>query len=114
MARKDKRAEKIHLAAFDAKKMPFADSSIDEVVARNVFTIATEQMEEILREIYRVLKNGGKLTIAETYTPDWLPKNFVRVVEHFSGLKLVGENTVVEAYQSRKRNVPIKLEFKKP
>lgn len=111
---RDRRAEKIHLVALDAKQLPLADNSVDEIIARNVFTIATGQMEEILREINRILKIGGKLIIAEIYTPNWLPRNFVSSVKQFAGLDLVGKNEVEIAYKAGGTSDPIKLEFKKP
>ncbi len=45
------------------KKLNFIDSSLEEVCCENLFdSLTSEQFENLMREIWRVLISGGKLT----------------------------------------------------
>ena len=58
----------------DAKNLPFADGTVDELIFNNLFgDPRTKDKEAILKESARVLKRGGKITITENYTPDGVP-----------------------------------------
>jgi len=57
-----KNFEKPHLAAADAYHLPFSDSRFD-LVCCHYFLLWIERPEQIIAEIRRVLKSGGKLLI---------------------------------------------------
>ncbi len=50
--------------AFDGHRIPLADSSVDRIVCFDAFHHVPNQTE-ILRELFRVLKSGGRLVLAE-------------------------------------------------
>jgi len=60
---------RIHLSLGDARRLPFQDRSFDG--ATMAFGIRNiEERKEVLREIWRVLKEGGRLWIMEFDCPD--------------------------------------------
>jgi phosphatidylethanolamine/phosphatidyl-N-methylethanolamine N-methyltransferase len=54
--------EDIHLEAMDAQALRFADHSFDQVVAMYVVSVAPDAAQ-VLREMRRVCKPGGTLTV---------------------------------------------------
>ena len=55
------------------EKLPFKDNHFDKIVSNNViFTIKHEQRTDVLRELRRVLKPGGKIIISNIKY-DWSP-----------------------------------------
>lgn len=58
-------AKNIEFIASDLCKIPFADSSFDIIVCRYVLQHTSRQSPEILSELYRCLKPGGKLYIVD-------------------------------------------------
>ena len=64
---------KIDYMSCDAQKMPFGDEAINEVYMANVFSAPgfwQQDRNAILLELKRILKKGGELILAETYTPE--------------------------------------------
>jgi SAM-dependent methyltransferase len=59
--------ERIEVAAGDARKLPFPDGSFDVVVSNFVLheIQTTPQREEMVREIARVLKTGGRVALVD-------------------------------------------------
>ena len=74
----------------DAVKIPFADCSVDAVTIgfgiRNVFYPA-----EVLIEIYRVLRPGGKLVVIEFGEPSWSPIRIIYLWYFYYVLPAVGK-----------------------
>lgn len=68
MMRVGQKAGRLDFAAADALRLPFNDSTFDAVVSgflmRNVI-----DLNEVLEEQYRVLKNGGRIVILDTTRP---------------------------------------------
>lgn len=63
---------KIEYMSCDAKNTPFGDETIDEIYMANVFSAPgfyRQDRNAILIELKRILKKGGELIFAETYTP---------------------------------------------
>lgn len=51
-------------ASYDIRKLPYADESVDEIVAIHVFEhFLYTEAESILREWHRVLHHGGRLIL---------------------------------------------------
>lgn len=78
----------------DARNLPFADETVDEFVLTNVFgdmgRSHPEYYGEMLQEIVRVLKKNGKVSITETYTPDFVPE-FMKVAKNQDGTLVVND-----------------------
>ncbi|MBP6859928.1 MAG: methyltransferase domain-containing protein [Candidatus Magasanikbacteria bacterium] len=72
----------------DARTLPFADSTVDEMVFTNVFgeggKTAPNYFDSMLTEAVRVLKKNGTILITETYTPSLVPDR-MRVVQDVNG-----------------------------
>ena len=65
----------------EANKIPVDDNSVDEIFIANVFSapgFRSQDKGKILREFRRVLKSGGELVFAETYTPQCALDNAYR------------------------------------
>lgn len=66
----------------DARKLPYGDGTVDEVLMSNVLSDnKTAKPEEILKEATRVLSVTGKIILTEIYSPTAFPKSLVRVDE---------------------------------
>ena len=63
-----RRPSKIDFIVCDSRNLPFKRRSFDTVVFRN-FLGDSKIFDNPIDEAYRVLKDGGKLVIMETYTP---------------------------------------------
>jgi ubiquinone/menaquinone biosynthesis C-methylase UbiE len=72
----------------DARKLPFADNTVDEMVFTNVFGdsgVSTPlYFHSMLQEAVRVLKKNGTILITETYTPSSVPDR-MRVLQNVDG-----------------------------
>lgn len=58
--------ERIHLSVADSEHLPFADSTFDYVTCSNSFHHYPNQ-EAALRQMFRVLKSGGRLFLTDGY-----------------------------------------------
>lgn len=58
--------KRIHLSVADSEHLPFADSTFDYVTCSNSFHHYPNQLAA-LREMYRVLRPGGKLFLTDGY-----------------------------------------------
>ncbi|MBP2643209.1 MAG: ubiE 5 [Firmicutes bacterium] len=54
--------------------IPLPESSVDVVISNCVINLSTEK-EQVFREIYRVLKPGGRIAVADIVTPRQLPES---------------------------------------
>lgn len=71
--------KKVKLILTDASKLPFPDSSFDKVVMSEVIEHVKDE-KAVLKEIYRVLKKGGILTLTTCnldYPFFWDPINWI-------------------------------------
>lgn len=85
---------------YDGKKIPFADNSFDSVFSSEVFEHVFN-IEEVLAEIHRVLKPGGKLlfTCPFAWPEHEVPYDFARYssfgIKHViekAGFKITGQS----------------------
>ncbi len=58
----------------DMVNLPLGNNSVNEIYLENVLSLVKKGKDVILRELLRVLKNGGKLYIIEYYTPYQIKK----------------------------------------
>jgi ubiquinone/menaquinone biosynthesis C-methylase UbiE len=63
----------------DVKQLPFANNELDAVLAECTFSLFRQQ-QEVLAEIHRVLKAGGKLAITDMATAGPLPDDIAAVL----------------------------------
>lgn len=65
-------AQGVELLVMNAECLKFKDESFDYVVLSHVIAVV-DNPETLVKEIHRVLKNGGKLLILNHFTPkNWL------------------------------------------
>ncbi len=83
----------IQLLAYDGQNFPLSNNHFDKVVSCLVFHhLSPVHKHKALTEIFRVLKKGGKIYIA-----DWglernkLKSKFLNVFKHFEALKYIAE-----------------------
>ena len=83
-------ADRVELRVGDARKLPYDDNSFDAVFAS--FTLELfplNDIPEVLAEVARVLKSGGRLgvvsmaTVPDGEKPSGLEKTYVWMHEHF-------------------------------
>lgn len=66
----------------DAERLPFDDNTFDIVVCNASFHHYIHP-DEVLREMHRVLRDGGKLLIGDPYVPG-LVRPFINILTKFS------------------------------
>ncbi|MDB5291365.1 MAG: eryG [Phycisphaerales bacterium] len=71
-----------HLATID--RMPLADASVDVVISNCVINLA-EDKAAVFREIYRVLKPGGRVAVSDIALKQALPPDLARDVMAYVG-----------------------------
>ncbi len=83
----------LHVA--DTRTMPFEDGSFDLVIANSVLEyVAPDQLDEVMAEIYRVMKPGGQMLVLgtasrfaprEVHSRRWLVNYLPRVIDRMAG-----------------------------
>ncbi|AUC62148.1 Ubiquinone/menaquinone biosynthesis methyltransferase UbiE [Cyanobacterium sp. HL-69] len=83
----------------DAFNLPVADESVDLVAQNCLFNIfEPEDLNKALKEVYRVLKPGGKLLMSDPITTESIPLQ-LRQDEHLRAMCLSGALTYDEYTQ---------------
>lgn len=81
----------------EIEHLPVADSSVDLVISNCVVNLASDK-HQVFKEIFRVLKPGGRVAISDTATLSPLPLEMRDFVSTFIGC---GDNTLlVDEYAS--------------
>lgn len=75
------RTEPIRLVVGDMQDMPFADEFIERIVCRSILHHVDSE-EEALKEVFRVLKPGGRLVLAEPMNDNPLMRLARWIVRH--------------------------------
>ena len=63
-------ADHVSIETADLTALPFADASFDSAVSTNVYDHLGRHKEQGLREVFRVLKPGGRFLLA-VWVPGW-------------------------------------------
>jgi arsenite methyltransferase len=66
------------------EELPIADNWADVIISNGVFNLAPNK-EQVLREIYRVLKPGGRLQIADILVQKKVPESAKRKIDLWTG-----------------------------
>lgn len=73
---------RVTVEAADLAALPFGDSSFDSAVSTNVYDHLGQQKQQALREIFRVLKPGGRFLMA-VWVPGWVMFAVANVLSFF-------------------------------
>lgn len=68
----------------DIEKLPVSDNSVDIVISNCVINLAPDK-KQVFKEIFRVLKPGGRLMIADIVLLEKLPDSVRKSVEAYVG-----------------------------
>jgi arsenite methyltransferase len=73
----------IEIVNVSSEKIPFNDNTFDTVISNGVINLSPCKLE-LFQEIFRVLKNGGRLQFADVVLEKELPGNLVGSAEAWS------------------------------
>ena len=84
----------IALANYDGKQLPFERNSFDRIISCLVFHhLDTDTKQKALAEIFRVLKTGGQLHIADFGRSDsWTQRLLFNIIRGLDGFKSTDAN----------------------
>ncbi len=85
----------------EIEHLPVADNSADVVISNCVINLASDKAQ-VFREVFRVLKPGGRLAIADIVLQQPLPRELAQSIEAWAGC-LAGA-VLVDDYLSTIRN----------
>jgi len=111
-------SERVDLCVGDARKLPYKDNSFDAVFAS--FTLELfplEDIPEVLSEVARVLKPGGRIgvvsmaTVKEGQMPSELEKTYIWMHEHFPHIVDCQPIDVVQLVSDAGLNVQQEIEM---
>jgi len=75
--------DKIEVVNISSEKIPFEDNTFDTVISNGVINLSPCK-QELFQEIFRVLKNGGRLQFADVVLEKELPGTLVGSAEAWS------------------------------
>ena len=91
----------------NAEELPFKDNTFDSVVI-TLTLCAIENQEKALKEVYRVLKPGGKLYFIEHVIPE--EQHYVKIANCFNSTwKKIGKCNINRATHKTIENVNFKI-----
>jgi arsenite methyltransferase len=68
----------------EIEKLPLDDGSVDATISNCVINLSTDK-EQVFREIYRVLKPGGRMMISDIVLDSELPESVKKSVAAYTG-----------------------------
>ncbi len=89
----------------EIENLPAADNSIDVVISNCVINLSPDK-EKVLREAYRVLKPGGRISISDLALTKELPSEIRENVKAYVGC--IGGAILLEEYKQIVRKVGLK------
>lgn len=88
--------ENVEFRLGEIENLPVADESIDAVISNCVINLSTDK-EKVYREMYRVLKPGGRIAISDIALLRELPEKIRKSMEAYVGC--VGGAILVDKYK---------------
>lgn len=87
LARENQRKAGVDNAGFlkgEIENIPLPDASVDVVISNCVINLSADK-DRVLREVFRVLKPGGRLAVADVVVRGELPQEIRRSIELWAG-----------------------------
>lgn len=117
-ANREKKGQNIAFMSADANILPFGDQSFDLAISNAVIHLLPKK-QDALKEIYRVLKNGGRFVFSDLATTDELPLIFRQEYINTDGAFIYGafdsrEKLATDLFQAGFGDIEIKLQLMTP
>lgn len=77
-------ADNVEFRLGEIEHLPVSDHSVDVVISNCVINLSTEK-PQVLREIFRVLKPGGRMAVSDIVTSGDLPKEIKASLDSWAG-----------------------------
>lgn len=84
LAAQNAQVENVEFRLGQAEALPLPDDSMDVAISNCVINL-TEDKGAVFREIYRVLKPGGRLEVSDVVTDQALPLDLLQNLENWAG-----------------------------
>jgi ubiquinone/menaquinone biosynthesis C-methylase UbiE len=81
---KRKNSKNVQFRLGELEYLPVADSSVDVVISNCVINLVSNKFQ-VFKEVFRVLKSGGRLCISDTVTSIPLPESVRSDLRLFAG-----------------------------
>ncbi len=78
------KADHVEFRLGEIEHLPVADQSIDVVISNCVINLSVDK-QQVLNEVYRVLKPGGKLAVSDIVTQESLPEILMEDLTAWAG-----------------------------
>lgn len=89
----------------EIENLPAADNSVDVVISNCVINLSTDK-EKVLRETYRVLRPGGRISISDLALKKELPDEIRKSISAYVGC--IGGAVLLENYKKFVKNAGFK------
>ena len=76
----------------EIEHLPVADNGVDVVISNCVINLSTDK-EQVFREAYRALKNGGRLSVSDVVATAEIPEKFMNDLAMIAGCMGGAERT---------------------
>ena len=88
--------ENIEFRLGEIENLPVGDNSVDVAISNCVINLSADK-QRVFREVYRVLKPGGRIAISDTALLKSLPKRIQESIEAYVGC--VGGAVIIDKYK---------------
>ncbi|MBE3092342.1 MAG: arsenite methyltransferase [Chloroflexi bacterium] len=88
--------ENVEFRLSEIENLPVGDNSVDVVISNCVINLSADK-QRVFREVYRVLKPGGRIAISDTALLRSLPKKIQESIEAYVGC--VGGAVIIDKYK---------------
>jgi ubiquinone/menaquinone biosynthesis C-methylase UbiE len=93
---KKNKIENVEFRLGEIENLPVAENSIDVVISNCVINLSADK-SKVFREVYRVLKQGGRIAISDIALLKELPKKIKENIEAYVGC--VGGAILIDKYK---------------